>query len=220
MRYPNAEILVMARAPVAGKAKTRLIPALGEEGAATLHAYLVERLLDELSRAAIAPLTLCCTPAADHQFFLRCAEKYGVALMPQRGSDLGERLHSALEISLQRHEVSLVLGCDIPLLGAAEVTQAIASVACGADAAVIPTEDGGYALLAVRQASFELFQGVEWGGPQVMSQTRERLRGLGWQWHEIAKLWDVDWPEDLRRLAQLPLPPQIERLLDGASPAG
>jgi rSAM/selenodomain-associated transferase 1 len=220
MRYPNAGILVMARAPVAGEAKTRLIPALGAEGAATLHAYLVERLLDELSRAAIAPITLCCTPGVDHPFFSHCAERYEVALQPQRGSDLGERLHFALESSLKQHKVAVVVGCDIPLLAPAAVIEAIASVVNGSSAALSPTEDGGYALLAVRQAAVELFRGVEWGGAEVVSQTRERLRGLGWQWHELEMLWDVDRPEDLRRLAQLQLPSQIVRLLVGSSAPG
>lgn len=210
----------MARAPVAGEAKTRLIPALGAQGAAALHAYLVERLLEELSRAAIAPITLCCSPSVDHPFFSHCAERYGVALQPQRGRDLGERLHFALESSLLQHEVAVVVGCDIPLLGPAAVTQAVASVATGADAAVTPTEDGGYALLAVRQAAVELFQGVAWGGPEVMEQTRQRLRALGWQWHELPMLWDVDQPEDLQRLAQLQLPARIARLLGGAGPSG
>lgn len=212
MRYPDAEILVMARAPVAGAAKTRLIPALGAAGAATLHAYLVERLLGELCEAAIAPITLCCTPDTTHPFFIHCRDHYGVSLQPQQGEDLGERLHHALSQALQQRCSALVVGCDIPQLGAGDISAAFAALEQGSEAAVSPTEDGGYALLALRQSAAELFDGVEWGSDCVMAQTRQRLSSLGWNWRELREQWDVDRPEDLLRLCRLQLPPQITAL--------
>lgn len=213
MHLPQAEILVMARAPVAGEAKTRLIPALGEEGAATLHGYLVERLLAELSAAAIAPITLCCTPDTRHPFFLHCRDHYGVSLQLQQGEDLGERLHHAMDTALQQKTFALVVGCDIPQLGPEDIAAAFDALARGSDAAVSPTEDGGYALLALSQSNAGLFSGVEWGSERVMAQTRRRLCDLGWSWQELREQWDVDRPEDLRRLSRLALPPQIVKLL-------
>ena len=215
MQFPQAEILVMARAPVAGEAKTRLIPALGEEGAATLHGYLVERLLAELSAAAIAPITLCCTPDTSHPFFLNCRDRYGVSLQLQQGEDLGERLHYALDMALKQKKFALVIGCDIPQLGPEDISAAFDALAQGRDAAISPTEDGGYALLALSQSVAELFSGVEWGSERVMAQTRQRLSDLGLSWQELREQWDVDRPEDLRRLSRLELPPQIAKLLTG-----
>ena len=215
MHFPQAEILVMARAPVAGAAKTRLIPALGKEGAATLHGYLVERLLTDLSQAAIAPITLCCTPDTSHPFFLHCRDHYGVSLQLQQGDDLGERLYSALGTALKLKKFALVIGCDIPQLGAEDITAAFDALAQGSDAAVSPTEDGGYALLALSQSAAELFNGVEWGSERVMAQTRHRLSDLGLSWQELREQWDVDRPEDLRRLSRQELPPQIAELLTG-----
>jgi glycosyltransferase A (GT-A) superfamily protein (DUF2064 family) len=61
-------------------------------------------------------------------------------------------------------------------------------------------------LIALRRVSPRLFAGVEWGGPRVMSQTRERLAALGWRWKEMAPVWDVDRPEDYGRLQRAGLP--------------
>ncbi len=213
MQFPQAEILVMARAPEAGRAKTRLIPALGDEGAASLHAFMVERLLTELSQAAIAPITLCCTPDVEHSFFHRCRDRYGVCLQQQQGSDLGERLQYALMTSLERKNISLVIGCDIPALGAEDIIAAFSALDRGGDAVISPVDDGGYALLGVRQVASELFTDIEWGSARVIGQTRQRLSSLGWHWQELRELWDVDRPEDLQRLASLDLPPKIAALV-------
>lgn len=213
MRFPDSEILVMARAPVAGRAKTRLIPALGAEGAAQLHCYLVERLLEELSGAALAPITVCCTPATDYPFFEHCARRYGVALQPQRGEDLGERLYHALAASLQHHRHAVVIGCDIPQLDREDLLSALLALRQGSDAVLSPTEDGGYALLGLNKVATALFEGVTWGSALVLGQTRQRLRSLSLNWQELRMQWDVDRPEDLARLSTLVLPPQLEDLL-------
>lgn len=213
MRFPGSEILVMARAPEAGRAKTRLIPALGEEGAALVHGYLVDRLLGELSQAAIAPVTLCCTPDTEHPFFLRCRDHYGVRLQPQQGRDLGERLHAALCSSLEYHQYAVVVGCDIPQLGRDDLSAALEALVQGSDAVISPAEDGGYALLGLRQAAEGLFRDIEWGSERVLAQTRQQLSSLGWSWCELKQQWDVDRPEDLPRLLRLKLPQEIVRLL-------
>lgn len=221
MRFPEAEILVMARAPVPGAAKTRLIPALGEEGAAALHASLVERLLAGLCEAAVAPITLCCTPDITHPFFQQCQQRFAVRLLEQQGEGLGERLHYALSHSLEKHRYAVVIGCDIPQLGAAEIAEAINALLEGKDAAITPTEDGGYALLALKRSEPQLFDGIAWGSAEVMSQTRDRLHTLDWSWYELPSLWDVDLPEDLQRLSEHSLPPKIlEIVRRRSSPAG
>ncbi len=216
MHYPDAEILVMARAPISGEAKTRLIPALGKEGAAALHAALVERLLTELCEAGVAPITLCCTPETSHCFFQHCQRRFGVSLQQQQGAGLGERLHHALSHSLQQHRYAVVIGCDIPLLDANDINSAICALIEGEDAAITPTEDGGYALMALKRSVPELFAGVSWGGGGVMEETRERLASLGWHWRELRRLWDLDLPEDLPRLTALSLSPQVEDILKKA----
>lgn len=204
-RFPEGRILIMARAPVPGRAKTRLIPALGEEGAARLHQRLVEDLLARLQQAAIAPLQLWCTPDPDLPFFHDCARRYGVSLHQQQGADLGARMQGALQTALDVEQAAfaLVIGCDIPALGGGQLAQACDWLSHGSDAVLLPMEDGGYGLLGLRRMAPELFAGIPWGSDEVLGQTRQRLSALQWQWEELDTLWDVDRPEDLPRLEGL-----------------
>lgn len=212
-RYPDGEIIVMARAPQAGQTKTRLIPALGAEGAAQLHRFMVERLLTELTQSRLAKMTLCCTPDTHHRFFHDCRQRFGVSLRTQQGADLGERLHHALATALQESRFAIVVGCDIPTLGGCDIRAAFDALLQGHQAAVSPTEDGGYALLGVSELARELFEGIEWGTTEVFAQTRQRLRQLNWSWQSLPLLWDVDRPADLHRLMELQLPEKMRYLL-------
>lgn len=216
MRFPEGLIGVMARAPVPGHAKTRLIPALGEEGAAQLHAYFVERLLEELTTARIAPITLYCTPDIEHPFFRQCEKHYDITLETQKGQGLGERLYNAIDSGLQHSNATIVVGCDIPLLGAEDLIAGFEALQSGFDAVISPTEDGGYALIGMSQAVQEPFTDISWGSEKVLKQTQQRFASLGWRWQELTERWDVDRPDDLQRLAELDHSPEIQRLLSGA----
>jgi rSAM/selenodomain-associated transferase 1 len=192
-------IMVFARAPVPGQCKTRLIPALGEQGAAALHEKLVRRALAAGCEALPEALQLWCAPDASHAFFAACARDYPISLHAQSGMDLGARMHQAFEHALQRYEKALLIGSDIPGIDAAYLLAAAAALD-HKPAVFGPAEDGGYVLVGMKIAGRELFQDIAWGGPRVMAQTRERLRDLGWQAAELASLWDLDRPEDLARL--------------------
>lgn len=87
----------------------------------------------------------------------------------------------------------------IPALGAAHLRKTARALSDN-DAVVIPVEDGGYVLIGMQRPAAELFAGIDWGSERVMSQTRQRLATMGWQWSEPDLLWDVDLPRDLERL--------------------
>jgi rSAM/selenodomain-associated transferase 1 len=215
MHYSQGRLVAMAKAPLAGIAKTRLIPALGAEGAASLQRYLIERQLAEAVSADLAPVELWCAEDCLHPFFLDCRQRFGVTLHCQQGGDLGARLQQALELALREAEFAIVIGCDIPELNADVLVRACEAMQQGADAVIAPAEDGGYTLLGVRQADPHLFSQIEWGSDRVMAQTRERLQRLGWRWRELAELWDVDRPQDLPRLMGLKsLPAGIRQMLE------
>ena len=84
-RDSGTQVAIFARAPVPGEVKTRLIPLLGAQDAAELHASLVRRALAVAVRAGVGPVSLWCTPETGHPFFAACAAQYGVALREQRG---------------------------------------------------------------------------------------------------------------------------------------
>jgi rSAM/selenodomain-associated transferase 1 len=193
-------IIVFARAPTPGAVKTRLIPLLGAEGAAGLHARLVKQTLSTARAAAFHRIELHGAPGIDDPFFRLCAGHFAVALLAQAGGNLGERMFAALKSALAVHPRVLLLGSDCPALTAEHLRKADRSLRDGTDAVLVPCEDGGYALIGLARVDARLFDGVPWGGETVMAETRARLRELGWRWCELETLWDVDRPEDYQRL--------------------
>ena len=194
---------MFAKAPIPGEVKTRLVPLLGAEGAARLHAALVRRALATAQGARLGPLELWCAPDVRHPFFAQCRADFGVTLHRQRGANLGERMANAFARSHGEHEALLLIGSDCPALSPARL-RAAARALEGRDAVLTPAEDGGYVLVALAKSA-PIFEGVEWGGPTVMDETRRRLEAARLRWKEMPKLWDVDRPEDYVRLQGTPL---------------
>jgi rSAM/selenodomain-associated transferase 1 len=202
--FPFATLAIMAKAPVPGRVKTRLIPALGAERAAALHAALLRRTGQTMLRANLCPVQIWCAPDTGHSEF-RDLERRGATLKVQCRGDLGARMaHVAREAIEAAHRV-VIIGTDCPALDPTYVEYAIAALMNGNDAVVGPAEDGGYCLLGLSRIDDELFRDMPWGGERVLNETRRRLDRLPWRWSELPVLWDVDRPEDLRRLASLDL---------------
>lgn len=195
-------VAVLAKAPLAGFAKTRLIPVLGAEGAAALQARLVARAVMTACAAGIGPVTLWATPDEAHPALRAIAHEFAVALARQRDGDLGARMLAALAAA---HAPALVIGTDCPALTADHLRMAADILRGDTDAVVVPTEDGGYALIGLRAPEPALFSDMRWSTPNVMDETRRRLERLGKSWREPVTLWDVDLPADLERLRRLGL---------------
>jgi len=196
--------MIFAKAPTPGRVKTRLIPALGESGAAQLQRQLIERTLRVAVAAGLGTPELWCAPDPDDSFFAVCAKRYGISLRPQGEGDLGMRMARALESALAAGSPGLLIGCDCPALTPAYLREAAAALAGGNDAVLGPAEDGGYVLIGLaRSQPAQLFQDIAWGSASVMQETRTRLARGNWRWRELPLLWDVDRPEDLRRLRQV-----------------
>jgi rSAM/selenodomain-associated transferase 1 len=191
-------VAILARAPVPGAAKTRLIPALGAEGAARLQRWMLQRTVAMALVADVGPVSLWCAGDPAHPDFAVCRAFGRVDLQPQPEGDLGERMLAAIASS-STPAGTLVIGTDCPALGAAQLRESARALGDN-DAVVIPAEDGGYVLIGMKTPAPEAFAGVDWGSARVMAQTRQRLAALGWRWHEADPLWDVDLPQDLDRL--------------------
>ena len=189
-------LIVFARAPIPGRVKTRLVPLLGAQGAARLHARLVEKTLRTARASGFERIDLYCSPGIDGDFFRKMQKKFDVRLRPQGRGNLGERMYRAL----RRNAGAVLIGSDCPSLKPADLRAAARALRAGDDAVLSPAEDGGYALIGIRRSARGLFTGIEWGSAQVLAQTRRRLRRLRWQWTELRTLWDVDRPGDVARL--------------------
>jgi hypothetical protein len=196
MNEPVA-VAVLAKAPIAGFAKTRLIPVLGARGAAVLQERLVERAVETACAAAIGPVTLWTTPDESHPVFQSIGAHLGITLARQADGDLGARMLAAITAA---NTCVLLIGSDCPALTLDHLRAAADVLRDRAPAVVIPAEDGGYALIGLRTPEPALFSDMPWSTPLVMNETRRRLRTLGLTWHEPVTLWDVDLPQDLERM--------------------
>jgi rSAM/selenodomain-associated transferase 1 len=193
-------ILVFAKAPQAGKVKTRLIPALGVEGATSLYRSLLERRLDSLPHDDASAIQLWCTPDCRHPLL---QSRAGLSLHAQQGSDLGQRMAHAASQALRHYHNIVLIGIDCPALTPSMIGQAFDWLESGCDAVLGPAEDGGYVLLGLRQVADCLFDDLPWGTSLVADKTRACMSELGWKWRELPELWDLDRPEDLPRLKAL-----------------
>ncbi len=190
-------IAIFTRAPVPGVAKTRLIPALGAQGAAHFHAALTRHAIAQAVAANLGRVELWCAPDAAHPFFTECVREFGVVLRAQPPGDLGAKMLGAFEAA----QVPLLLmGSDCPAIRPGDLTACAHALSQGVDAVFLPAEDGGYGLVGATRPIPALFEDVEWGGPAVMAQTRDKLRALGLTWREPRVVWDVDRPEDHERV--------------------
>lgn len=199
-RFPDARLLVFAKAPTPGYVKTRLIPTLTPQQAASLHTRLVKQSLHTATHAKLCPIELWCSPNTHETFFADCAQHYGVSLQQQQGEDLGARMAHALASSLSETRCAVLIGTDCPPLNADDLAEALDALSTSHDAVLGPAEDGGYYLIGLRQAVPELFENIPWGSNEVLHSTTVRMESLGLRWHTLRLLWDLDRPEDLQRM--------------------
>lgn len=212
----QAQVLqVFAKAPVAGECKTRLIPVLGVQGAATLHQRLVRHRLEAArvwQRATPgARVELWCAPDTRHSFFAECASEYGIPLQPQTGPDLGARMWLSLCGAVAKGERAVLVGTDCPWLTPDDLADAFKALD-SADVVFAPAHDGGYVLVGLKRAVPELFAGITWGTDNVMAATRAAAKRVHATLAELRTLPDLDTPADLVRLKT---DPQFASLLEG-----
>ncbi|WP_271079520.1 TIGR04282 family arsenosugar biosynthesis glycosyltransferase [Aurantiacibacter sp. MUD61] len=192
MADPLPTIALFAKYPQAGKAKTRLIPALGEGGAAALHRRLVERTLATIREGGL-PFAVWTTGAPHRDF----ADWLGddVTLVEQGDGDLGARLSRVTA-------PAILLGADIPGLTAQHLRDAAKALETN-DAVIGPASDGGYYLLGFQRQLPFLWQNMAWGTEVVLAETEARLLAHGTAYATLAELDDCDRPEDLAAWPEL-----------------
>jgi uncharacterized protein len=186
-------IIVFAKAPLPGKVKTRLIPALGEEGAARLAHQMLFDTCREALLARCGSVELCFGGDPDWKGGL----PGGVELTDQGEGDLGERLARAAQRVIGGGENLLFIGTDCPALDARRLNAACRALERN-DAVIHPTLDGGYAALGLTRFDPSLFEGLEWSTPSVARDTMNKIAALGWSLKVSETLRDIDEPVDLK----------------------
>jgi len=195
--YSSVSIAILAKAPVPGSVKTRLIPTIGAHAAAVLQERLTERVVATALAANVGPVTLWCAPDSTHSAFLKLVTRSRITLRPQPEGDLGARMLAATAAA---GGPVLVVGTDCPALTDVHLRSAASALREGADIILIPAEDGGYVLIGLRSAQPTVFSGIPWGTNTVLAETRSRVIASQLVLAERPPLWDVDTEADLARI--------------------
>lgn len=189
-------LIIFAKAPEAGRVKTRLLPFLSPEEAASLHEAFI---LDILSSTAGLPLqrAMACTPSPDHPFFRQCPTAPPLLFLEQKGEQLGERMNHAMAWGFSMgFEKILLIGSDTPTLPERFIQEGIDRL--DSHPWVIgPSLDGGYYLIGSKAPLPALFKGIRWGTDEVLPKTLEKLDGQKIPYHLLPFWYDIDHPKDL-----------------------
>jgi rSAM/selenodomain-associated transferase 1 len=186
----------MSKAPDPGKVKTRLVPLLGEEGAAKLYTRLLHDCLNMCTTGSLCSVDIWCSPSAEHPFFQQCRSNYPVDLHTQADGDLGTRMSNAFRTALDSADAAVMIGADCPTLNVTDIDSAFDALNAGKDIVIGPAEDGGYYLIGMREHHASIFEDIPWSTPEVLALTERRIQqqGLGVQYLTLRK--DLDTPED------------------------
>ena len=199
-------IAVMAKESTPGRAKTRLIPPLTEEEAATLNTCFLRDTADNLiSASALANIAgfMAFAPAGSEDFF-RSIMPEGIGLLETVAPNFGECLLRAATSLLEAgHDSVCLLNSDSPTLPNAYLVAAATMLSVPGDRIVLgPSTDGGYYLIGLKRPHRRLFEGIDWSTERVLAQTLARARDLGLEVHQLPSWYDVDDADALRLLVR------------------
>lgn len=198
----TSAILIFAKAPLPGQVKTRLIPALGSDGAAYLARLLLNLAITESLATTATRIILAQSPTPDDAAWQSVHLPGVLERWDQGGGDLGERLARCAAQALASYDKVLLIGSDAPALTTEWLDNALELLG-ETDAVMTPARDGGYALLGLTRFERSLFEDMPWSTNAVAARTRERLAAARLEWRETEPVTDIDEPADLDAL---PLP--------------
>ncbi len=191
-------LIVFTRYPEPGKTKTRLIPALGEEGATNLHRQMAEHTLANIRELQnFRPLSIEVHFVGGNSDLMQNWLGSGIVYRTQVEGDLGWRMMSALQTAFNSGMQSVVIiGTDCPDLTAKIIEQAFDQLS-SYDLVLGPATDGGYYLIGLRRLVPELFKEINWGTSEVLRKTVAIAVSLDLEVAYLPPLSDVDRPEDI-----------------------
>lgn len=201
----QSELILFARAPVPGEAKTRLIPVYTATQAADVAAALIRATVELAAGHWPGPVSLYASPDVTHPVFQELAREFGMRLVKQADGDLGRRMAVALDEGVARSGSAAIMGCDVPLCRWEILDSANELLARGRDV-IGPASDGGYYLIGGSRVHPSLFEGMEWGTPGVLAETLARAGRLGIGFELLPELRDIDTADDLRAVARVFVP--------------
>lgn len=198
---PQPALIVFAKSPISGCVKTRLMPELSAQQAAQVATVLIENTIRQAMHNWPGDISLCAWPDARHPLLQSLATAHQLSISVQCGVDLGERMLNALRLYTARGRPAAILGCDVPHCPGQQLRRAYYSLQHGRNI-IGPSQDGGYYLIGLQQAHADIFDGIQWGGKEVMQQTLDAAHRCGVIFERLISLVDIDTYQDLKRVAE------------------
>jgi rSAM/selenodomain-associated transferase 1 len=200
MKKP-VNILLFAKAPEAGKVKTRLQPQLTPDRAARLYQLLLDRVVANITVSNL-PISIWRAGSLSHPCWHKYASNPLITLHEQSTGDLGHRMKVAALKSLNDFDKVVLIGADCIDIDEHYLELAVSKLDTN-NAVIGPATDGGYVLLALRSVTADFFSEIEWGSDKVLSQTLMKMDDLSWRYELLPALNDIDRPEDLATLGAI-----------------
>ena len=198
--YPQIKILLFTKPPVTGQCKTRLIPALGKEGAATLQQKLLHKIIQDLLDFKLCPFEVWQSDDSDYFSQLNFADELNVKT--QSGDELGARMANAFKDNLAGNKKVIIIGSDCVEYTRAYLANAITALLDN-EVVIGPAHDGGYLLIGMSKFQPIIFDNIEWGTDNVLESTLQKLKKANVTYSQLNTLHDIDRPEDLAYLNQV-----------------
>lgn len=202
-------IVIMTKVPQAGEVKTRLQPFLSAEQSAEISVCFLQDA-EQKAKTVAQNLVIAFSPSENQNLLTDILQSEPI-LVGQIGKNLGERMFHAFEFAFSRESDAVVMiGTDSPTMPSEFINLAFDFLQTEADVVLGETEDGGFYLIGLRKSEKRIFANVEWSSPKTFEQTKRNIERLNLSLGELPGFYDVDKPEDLRRLKrELTMNPQI-----------
>ena len=191
-------VIIFAKFPAKGMAKTRLQPALGIDGAARMARQLLLHSVEQALAAGFS-VEMCVSPEPTDPCWNELSLPKSLSWSAQAEGDLGLRMLTASQNALYKFEKVILIGTDCPDLMNEQI-QSAAQQLKQYDTTMIPAVDGGYVLLGLKQSDAHLFSDMTWSVSDVAAVTQQRVKDLNWSLALLEPLADIDEPDDLQYL--------------------
>ena len=192
-------IQIFAKAPIPGKIKTRLQPALSGDDCARLSRDMIRHSIKVATDLADTSIELWCFPNEEIPFFQQLADEFPLELHTQCGVNLGDRMHHALNQALETHHAVQLIGSDCPFYSQEYLRYGFELLETPSQVVIGPATDGGYLLIgANRPLPESVFNNIAWGTNTVFRETLDRFQDIAITPRLLPSLNDIDRPEDLK----------------------
>lgn len=209
-KLPQPVLILFAKSPICGRVKTRLMPELSARQAAQVAVAMIEVTARQAARCWPGPRCIYTWPEDHHPLFTSLARTHQFTVSIQSDGDLGDKMLNALRGYTDNGQPAAILGCDVPHLPGRELSRAYHILQQGGNL-IGPSHDGGYYLIGLQRTHPGLFQGINWGGGEVMQQTLIAANRCGADLQLLTILTDIDTYEDLVLAAKIV--PELQKWL-------